>query len=1038
MSLFILFYAFKGMANTYYVSNSGNDNNNGTNIATPWASLSKVNSINFTPGTQILFQRGGTWYGQINLQFGVAGTLSNPIVIGAYGSGSNPVITGFTTISSWKNLGSNIWESSSPVSTLSGCNMVLINGINTPMGCYPQSGFLTMNSATLTSISCTTLTGTPNWTGAQAAIRTSHYTIGRCIVTSQSGSTLYFSSTGGAAPPQGYGFILENSISTLTYQNAWFYNSNTGYFYIYSTSQPNNIQLSSIEFLVGNNSYITYQNLTFTGANSAVFWGYNQSHININNCTMKYIGVCAVNLRGSSYLTISNDSIYETNNCGIDVSNSASDININNNYLNHIGQLFGMNNGEFNGQLPPNCGISARGYLASLIIKNNTILNNGFNAISFYTDTGLIQNNFIDTFCTVLSDGGGIYTFTGFGNTLSKCIKITGNIVLNGGSPFAGADTVAMTNGIYMDNNSGNGEIFNNTVGNVNSSGIFLNWGYGNENIHNNTVYNSGHSQLYITSAGFSGETVPINNKVKNNLFIAKSYNTMNGSGPSDPQFCVEMIFSNNLLGISYDSSGLRASTILDSNYYARPIHDDYKVMVNLPKNQYMTLPQWQLWSHNDLHTQVSSESINSINDINFFYNPTSLPLLTYLPYPMISITGTRYEDSILLAPYGSAILLKDYNPPKYTKLYINICNGNNYNGWTTTGTYNLNLTSKSGADSIIIIYLTVNPSYNIVNKVTIKEGESYFGWNTTGIYTQTLTTVLGCDSVITTNLTVLQPINTSQNITICNGDNYNGWSNSGIYTQNFTSKSGADSTVTTYLTVNPTYNITQNISIITGQNYLGYTKSGIYINNLTTKLGCDSIISTNLTVLPPYNSVQKITTCNGNNYNGWTNSGTYIDTFITKSNADSIVTTYLIVYPIYDTIENITIFNGQNYMGFSITGEYTRHLISKNGCDSIITTNLIVEPTSDLNNVYENTELKQIVSVFPNPTTGLFTIHLDSLPSTGSFIEVFDINGQKIISHTISDNSLDLDLSGQAPGLYIIKTNVDSQIRINKLILQN
>jgi hypothetical protein len=39
------------------------------------------------------------------------------MTFGAYGTGANPIITGFTTVSSWSNLGGNIWESTSAVST---------------------------------------------------------------------------------------------------------------------------------------------------------------------------------------------------------------------------------------------------------------------------------------------------------------------------------------------------------------------------------------------------------------------------------------------------------------------------------------------------------------------------------------------------------------------------------------------------------------------------------------------------------------------------------------------------------------------------------------------------------------------------------------------------------------------------------------------------------------------------------------------------------------------------------------------------------
>ena len=144
--LSFLLSSFPIFATTYYVSSSsGSDYNSGTSSSSPWQSLSKVNSFyNFQPGDNILFKRGDSFYGNISINN--SGNSGNPITFGAYGSGAKPVITGFTWISSWTNLGGNIWESTNQASNLSTANIVLINGVNTPMGRYPNSGFLSFQS----------------------------------------------------------------------------------------------------------------------------------------------------------------------------------------------------------------------------------------------------------------------------------------------------------------------------------------------------------------------------------------------------------------------------------------------------------------------------------------------------------------------------------------------------------------------------------------------------------------------------------------------------------------------------------------------------------------------------------------------------------------------------------------------------------------------------------------------------------------------------------------------------------------------------
>ncbi|HEX2327524.1 MAG TPA: choice-of-anchor D domain-containing protein [Candidatus Angelobacter sp.] len=82
-------------ATTYYVSNSGSDNNNGTSASSPWKTVAKV--VGFEPslrqGDCVLFQRGGVWNEQLSIS-NVHGSQSYPITFGNYGSGNLPVIDG--------------------------------------------------------------------------------------------------------------------------------------------------------------------------------------------------------------------------------------------------------------------------------------------------------------------------------------------------------------------------------------------------------------------------------------------------------------------------------------------------------------------------------------------------------------------------------------------------------------------------------------------------------------------------------------------------------------------------------------------------------------------------------------------------------------------------------------------------------------------------------------------------------------------------------------------------------------------------------
>lgn len=290
--LFFLFVIFSlpVSATTYYISATGNDANNGTSETSPWKSLNKLNSYfsSLNPGDMVLLNRGNVFYGTITISR--SGAAGLPITIGAYGTGAMPVITGFTTVSSWSDLGSNIWESTNSVSSIASCNVVVISGVNTPMGRYPNNGYLTYDSVTSNiSITSSSLTGSPDWTGAEAVIKKEQYIIDRNQITSQSGSTLNYSG-GGVTGQAGWGFFIQNDARTLDTQNEWYYNPSTKKIRIYSTSQPTGVLLATLDDLIYAvyKSYIVFDGISFTGANTDAFYLGDLSNSTIQNCSFDF------------------------------------------------------------------------------------------------------------------------------------------------------------------------------------------------------------------------------------------------------------------------------------------------------------------------------------------------------------------------------------------------------------------------------------------------------------------------------------------------------------------------------------------------------------------------------------------------------------------------------------------------------------------------------------------------------------------------------------------------------------------------------
>ena len=86
----------------------------GTSISEPWQTIEKINNYSFQPGDSILFKRGEIW--KEYFDFPSSGNAFNPIVIGSYGEGALPIITGVNVYEgwddpfNWTSAGNNIWS----------------------------------------------------------------------------------------------------------------------------------------------------------------------------------------------------------------------------------------------------------------------------------------------------------------------------------------------------------------------------------------------------------------------------------------------------------------------------------------------------------------------------------------------------------------------------------------------------------------------------------------------------------------------------------------------------------------------------------------------------------------------------------------------------------------------------------------------------------------------------------------------------------------------------------------------------------------
>ncbi len=80
---------------TYYIdAKDGNDNNDGKSEEKAWKSFEKVSELRLVAGGKVLLKAGCTWNDQKLMINEAKGTKENPVVLGKYGDGANPVING--------------------------------------------------------------------------------------------------------------------------------------------------------------------------------------------------------------------------------------------------------------------------------------------------------------------------------------------------------------------------------------------------------------------------------------------------------------------------------------------------------------------------------------------------------------------------------------------------------------------------------------------------------------------------------------------------------------------------------------------------------------------------------------------------------------------------------------------------------------------------------------------------------------------------------------------------------------------------------
>lgn len=546
-----------GSATVYYVSPSGSDTNNGTSTNTPWKTIAKVNSMGSSlhAGDQVLFLRGGLWREKLSVPN--SGTTAAKITFGAYGSGSEPVISGSVLVTGWTLHSGNIWKAT----VASTVKQVYFNGSLQTLARYPNTGWLRTDVSNSTSTTDAALTqGSNYWNGATIVLRTTNWSYDTAFVTANNGTTLTHTSTGNNNGSQQWGYFLRNKLSQLDAAGEWFYDKPTSTLYYWC---PGNANPSSnmIEAAV---------------TDFGIYFSYQRHDIIVTNIAFQHQVDASVRLSGTYNVEVSYCKMQDTQRA---IYSTGATQNIHHNTVtrNYQTAVYLLDNNStftFNTFtdicLWPGLGENNWGYFglrcngSGMTVSDNRFQNIGYIGMVVEQNT-LAERNVVRTPLAILNDGGGIAIDNANGMVLRR------NMVLD---VVGNTESVApeytnffpVGHGIYFGNISvKNTTVEYNTVANCSKSGIHVDHtmvSTGNQ-VKNNTLFNNLYQLSISDYSNYNtpGATAP---------FYVPSFNTVYSGNimycMSKDQECMHQIH-------------VYSSTLVDfgtfsNNYYFNPYNE--------------------------------------------------------------------------------------------------------------------------------------------------------------------------------------------------------------------------------------------------------------------------------------------------------------------------------------------------------------------------------------------------------------------------------------------------------------------------------
>jgi hypothetical protein len=639
-------------ARTYYVSSSGNDANAGTSPGLAWQTLSKVNSFVFAANDSVLFNRGNLFYGSVVVN-------RNNMNFGAYGTGAKPIISGFTTLTSWQSSGNGIYSLVvSNIDTLT-FNLLSINGVPQIKGRFPNANASNGGYVAYTGGDTTYLKGTPttNRVGKQIVIRSNNWTVEVCKVTRQNADSTFYvrwpfnlingSGLGLTVPTPGDGCFWQNDSTFLDVLGEWHLDNNTKRLRVYfgaNNPASYSVRAATVDTLFNYNTRtnISINNIDFEGGNLYAIYGTSTNTISITNCKINQVTQAIAAYRVSN-ISITSDTIKNCLQSAIYANTPvATGVNIIRNYIDSVGLYPGMGTFYQNADYDA---ILTNGNVQNIL--ENYVDNVGGSCVHPQGSDLNVKYNRLRRFNSVIQDRGGIYIFAngapGYTNR-----NFVSNFISEGiGVPEGSNSSIIRSSGIYCDGSSDNILIDSNTFWQIPRSNINLN-SPTNVTVLHNTILNDTGSR-YANSRTFGYQQV--NSDFIRGLVIQNNIGYTFKTTQSQEYYTIGQL-SGTL------AANVQAIGTINNNYFnfATSTSWDieyYNPNYNLSQN---TLVNWRTLSLFDVNSTILSNKVMDSILLLKNWSPNANNFVLTAQYK--DVFNNLYQGTVTLQPYTSLFLI--------------------------------------------------------------------------------------------------------------------------------------------------------------------------------------------------------------------------------------------------------------------------------------------------------------------------------------------------------------------------------------------